>query len=646
MAFSPDSRHLAVIPNRRRVDLWDLNGRHLAALGRRVDEEFQRAAFSPDGTIIVTTHKSGVKLWTWQPVESLRDLPNPFPADYSYPVGAALAPDNQTAAIAGQRGELFQVDVATGRVLARTEARSDFRRSEGRFGDLAFAPDGNQVAAGFSGNLHLWDLTAREPDPFDRRGSACIRYVQDGESVATLGHWGLVVKELASGRRIAAIETTHAYSRWAGAISADGRLAAFAHQNWPPENAEVVLREVATGKRLGKIALFAQTIALSPDGRTLATWWDRRNQIELWDVSSLHALALAGEDYAATRPNEKAEPNRALHIAPPAARSTLWLGGKNPSRYRRTYLAFTSDGQFLAAICASELSLWNPATGEQLASATLEGKWARPLGFLSGDTGLLVVAQGPTRDDELTQVYQVPSLTRSALRVPRPAEFVQLISVSPDGKMLAGFAGAREGSGQPAKIIVWDVGTRQVLAQFVSASARGSAAAFSHDGKSLAFGSSEGEVSLYSLPTGTRTASWQVAAGAGWVVQLLFSPDDRFLAAVADVPSPSEYDGPIAPRHALSLWDIRAEQALKTGLDSGEGAVRVAFSPDSSLLTITRGATRFWLWDLTQRTWRRRFTDVSYRGAIAFSPDGRTVATDGRTCIRLWDTAALLSEDK
>lgn len=645
MAFSPDSRHLAAFCYGSQVKIWDLSGECVATISQPDGQSIGHAAFSPDGTMMITTHKNGVTLWTWRPVARLRDLASPFSEAASFVVGAAVAPDNKTVAIAGFLGELAHVDVATGRIIARTEARTDFRSRAASFKDLVFAPDGKQLAAAISSSLHLWDFTAREPKFFERRSHFRVQYVHGGRSVATAGDRGLVVKDLASGHRIAVIETGRQH--WVGNISADGRLAAFAHQHWPAEKAEVVIREVATGKRLGKIPLYAKAVALSPDGHTLATWFGRGEQIELWHVGSLHAIAQATDDLAASQPAKKTVPDWANHFEPPAARRTLWLGGEPRRHSRRPFVAFSSDRQFLATASASTLSLWNPMTGERLASAPLEGKCNRPLGFLAASNGLVVAAEEPTSDDVLARVYDIPGLTPRALRLPRPAEFVQAMAVSADGKTLGGLAW--QGSVPSLKIVVWDVGTEQVLVQVDTASERGSALAFSPDGKTVAIGDSDGEVSLWDLQTGTRTAAWRVASRAGWVIELVFSPNGRFLAAIADVPYLGHYDGPPRePRHALSLRDVQTGEELKTGLESGRGAVGVgvAFSPDGSLLALQCGVCDFWLWDLTRRTRRREFNYGSFRGAMAFSPDGKTLATDGKTCIRLWDTAALLAKSK
>ena len=149
-------------------------------------------------------------------------------------------------------------------------------------------------------------------------------------------------------------------------------------------------------------------------------------------------------------------------------------------------------------------------------------------------------------------------------------------------------------------------------------------------------------------------------AGADWVA---FAPEDDVLALaglnkvsvwrtspkrkLAEFPQTSgvrqiaiSSDGALAAliEKEVKLWNVARDNAPLASLIHDEPPFAMAFSPDGRILA-SAGTNQVWLWDLSAR--RAKPIEIADGARLAFSPDGTTLAVTQRHAdqLILWDLA-------
>ncbi len=198
---------------------------------------------------------------------------------------------------------------------------------------------------------------------------------------------------------------------------------------------------------------------------------------------------------------------------------------------------------------------------------------------------------------------------------------VNSVAFAPDGRTI--LTGSLD---QTARL--WDVKTGQELKQFSEPDGSGVSGTFSPDGQSILTGSYlAGVLHLWDVKTGGLRQTF-TSPDAKEVNGVAFSPDGRQVAAALGVD------------RIIRLWDTASGELLHTFKGSADGVLAVAFSPDGQTLASGGYDKSARLWNITTGGEIRRFeghTDAVE--SVSFSPDGRTLitASDDRTA-RLWDT--------
>jgi WD40 repeat protein len=287
LAFSPDGKLLA--GGDRYLDavhLWDVaTGRELTP-ERGHASELRALAVSPDGRLVASVAAyNGVRLWEAATGRQLRA----WDSDSSLPA-LAFSPNGKALAFSDRGGRLCLWDLGTGRRVRPLRQRG---------GDwAAFTPDGRCVVgcrfpmgdAVPDTDVHVWEAATgrhlRGAQIGPRDTITCVALAPDGRTLFVQpGLW-----DLAACRPLLPLSPVTVF---AAAFSADGRLLVTSG-----EDHRVRLWELASGRERAALPGRKEgswAVALSPDGRLLASGDGRANAVRLWDVATGRGLpALAG----------------------------------------------------------------------------------------------------------------------------------------------------------------------------------------------------------------------------------------------------------------------------------------------------------------------------------------------------------------
>jgi len=151
---------------------------------------------------------------------------------------------------------------------------------------------------------------------------------------------------------------------------------------------------------------------------------------------------------------------------------------------------------------------------------------------------------------------------------------------------------------------------------------------YSHDGRWLAAGFSDGTVEVFSTHDGASSQQWK--GGQKRIDTLYFFPDGKKLF-VASVDSPG------------TVWDLTSTPSLLATLPVEFGGIStVAVSPDGKLLVLAGGDTVLRWYDTA--TWQktREYRDFLLETfALAFTPDGKSVLAGGADArVTVFDAAS------
>lgn len=226
---------------------------------------------------------------------------------------------------------------------------------------------------------------------------------------------------------------------------------------------------------------------------------------------------------------------------------------------------------------------------------------------------------------ELAVVNLLENSVTARLTYPDAMDFARIAvwKASPDETRFAAAAGNDNGND---KVFLWDGTNGNLLNEF---GVPVTSLQFSPDANLLVGGDSNGRIYVWSVASGQQMSL--LRAGHCTIHDLAFS--HRQVISIGVVVNESAKTWLLATADSggtVTVWDLKAEIPRTYCRGSDYDTYAVAFSPDGTTIASTgRHATR--LWDLATGRTMLTLKSGNFMTDLAFSPDGRKLAVGGIT---------------
>ena len=412
------------------------------------------------------------------------------------------------------------------------------RWGKGPGNSVRFSPDGQLLAVASPIGVFFYDPnTLQEIRHIDTQATAGdVAFSPDGQDLAVVVNGHMVkLYDVVSGQELRTF-SGHGVGVNSVAFSPDGKTLAYGLSD-----ATAVLAEVASGNELRTLKGHANSVTrvvFLPDGKTLATG-SKDLSVRLWDVATGSFIRTLGVEAAAVGP-----------------------GG--PGKYAKLAASPSARTSATAADRTSNI-LWEGSRGNRI----------RTLG------GVREMERGGAFDG--TDV-----------------------AVSPDGKTLASTYGWDA-------VTLWDTDTGRVLHTIAIPNVNPVTVAFSPDGQTLAVGTDAFSTYLFDVESGNPVR--ELTGYQGFVHALAFSPNGQILAVGSQ-------------EDTVVLFGVHSGKILRASKEHFAALTQLALSQDGN--TIIAAYFRFALKIFDVPSGESRVVQVvdqrCWDGVISLSPDGKTLA--------------------
>lgn len=601
VTFSPDGKRLATASWDGTAGVWDAaSGRRLLSLPGKQNQRITAVTFSPNGALLATAGTDG-NAQVWDAANGQR-LGSPMTFRPTAMNGVVFSGDgNYVATISERAADVWELDAQGG------TSRKAFSTSvvDTAFpcvplSAFAFSPNGKHAAVSCRGQLRIWETASWSPIvtiPSRIRPGLIpplhpIVFSADGQYLASADE----VYEVASGKLTREMHAPAPVS--AVAFSPDGGFIALASGD------SVRLVKLSDGVQLAQWnhARTVRGLDFSPDGKALATASDD-NTARIWQLEPAR------------------EATRISHSAP------VWS------------VDFSPDGKSLATGSDDgDAAIWQAATAP-FAADEVYGDTEGRVVAMSANGRFVAVERG-----DVVDVREVPG-GRHVGRVPfhddaAPNLEAAQASLSPDGRYL--WMAVRErprlvGRSLRAgdvhkKVRVWDASRSETIATIDYDEVPGSIV-FSPDAGRLV---TDDETTLALWDVSTRTEVTRIKHEQSPAAPV-FSANGAYVAIIEP--------GAVRIFETTKLQEVRR-------LPIGETTFRViAFAPDGKHVAAS-ASEMVHIWELA-RDGAGNSLPKKYASALLFSPDGKQLVTANWNyydpldrSVSIWDVAQLREVDR
>ncbi|KAH9834918.1 uncharacterized protein C8Q71DRAFT_859264 [Rhodofomes roseus] len=581
------------------------------------------------------------------------------------------------------------------------------------YSSFALSPDGSRAVswdALYSSAVHIWDTTLDHPTgrslkvPMDATSRSLVVFLPDGKCVAAgitmpKGRDSVICKwdadtgdptgqllELAgsacdsndrefvsivfapNGKRIAAVsrtaENTGLWDAETGAKVAESSYSRAG--TFSPDSAFVVgvdlggaihVRDAVTGDAIGqplnRHTNHVYSLAFSPDGKFIASG-SFDTTVRVW---SFEHGRLAGhrvlKGHAGSVESVVFSPDgRLLASASDNGEICIWDAAQTTTGHTNSFgerpghtgdvmlVAFSPDGrQVASASLDGTVRVWDAHTGAAVGEPLLGlghdcGCWPVAIAFLVNDNKINLVSCSNWPYWKDYDGHRGPAINVWDMETSNSGERphkgywgkdgTRACALSPDGKRIAlGLEGQEESS---TEIIESAKGAHIVDLDMSSQAHCSLSATFSLDGRLIAACFNDGTIQVWETDTGTRVAppleadKWRASGD-----RIALSPDGKLLAY-------SDYS------ERVRIWNVQTH--IEQSCLEDEGTVTsLAFSPDGKhIASASRKTVRVWDAQTGALVLPPLTGHTGYMWSIAFSPDARHIATGSEDkTVRIWD---------